>query len=394
MKLARISRRRAAAGGTIAAILLVGFLAATASASWSTQSTYNAPFSKENQLRSISCLPTEGDFCMAVGDSVSSFGSRSTLGEKLSGSGWGSSAPATPSGSEAMLLGVSCASIYTCVAVGRYTDIGGTIQALAEVWEAETGTWTLQTLPMPTGETTAELGGISCGSNTFCVAVGDFHDSTGSHFLVERWSIHGWSVQTPSDTGLAYPGLRAISCPLAERCMAVGGYRESSGRTVSVSDEWKGGTSWTVRGTSNPTGDSELLMNSISCPESFEECIAVGSYKTTTAPTGRALAEGWNSLWSMQSPTNPHDPNYLKGIACRSIKSCVAVGETFNSTVMENLGEEYGGLITPSWSTLTIPNGSSTGSQLGAVSCISINDCYAVGSYLSGTERKTLASHN
>jgi hypothetical protein len=383
--------------GAIMALAMLAVSPGGAYATWSAQTTANPSSATTSVLRGVSCETSAGsDFCMAVGDSVSSIGIELPLAEKLSGSTWSLSTLVDPAtGSQEKLGAVSCPTTWFCMAAGWYVT-GGHREALAEMWES--GTWKLQTLPLPSGTTSAELVGVSCESADECVADGDYHNSTGEHFFIEQWVVTSggiWEALTPSDAGLEYPGLRAISCTRVERCVAVGVYKEESGfhyHEVPVSDVWEGSSGWKVYKMKNPAGDTEFLTNDVSCTEP-DACLAVGSYETTSAPTGRALAESWNgSGWTWQEPKNAGNPNDLYGISCvTSIEKCVAVGETIESGVTENLGEELSGA---SWKLLSIPNGSASGSQLGRVSCIELADCYAVGSYVKGTETLTLAEHN
>ena len=125
-------------------------------------------------LNSVSCLsPTA---CMAVGSSVELWdGARWTI----------QSAPNPPAGSlHGTLQGVSCTAPTACTAVGSFeitttvpcgppignpptTCSGLVTQTLAAGWDGTT--WSTQVTPTPTGG--GQLNGVSCTSDTACIAV-------------------------------------------------------------------------------------------------------------------------------------------------------------------------------------------------------------------------------
>jgi hypothetical protein len=381
-------------GLLLVAVVTAGMVSAEASAAWKVQSTPNPTGAEYSQLNGIACPNPEE--CVAVGSYLNSSSVSETLAEVVDGGTWTLDLPANPTGTGRTLIGVSCPSGLLCMAAGKYINSSGKILPLIEEW-ANPSTWTIQTLPVPTGTTAAELGAISCASVTECMAVGDYHNGTGEHFFAELWQHGSWTALTPTEPSSGgFFGLRGVSCPKAEECMADGVYVES-GIRISVSDEWKAG-SWTVRSTDNPSGDTEFLMNGITCT-TIKECIAVGSYTNTSdTPKKRALVEEWEgstSTWVVQEPRNPGEPNFLDGVACpKNIKVCRSVGEVVTTpSITENLGEELGG---GSWSPLTIPNPAGfKASELGGIACNSLDVCFADGSYInSSVETVTLGESN
>jgi hypothetical protein len=383
---------RAFLGVLLMTTVIAGAISENASAAWEVGSTPNPAGAKESRLTGISC--PNGEECVAVGNFLNSSSDWETLGEVVDGHTWELDPPANPTGTEPTLIKVSCPTGLLCMASGKYYNSSGKITPLIEEW-TNPSTWTIDSVPLPTGTTNAELGGISCASGKECMAVGDYHNATGEHFFGELWQHGTWTAQTPTEPSSGgYFGLRGVSCPEVEKCMADGVYVESGVR-ISVSDEWVSG-SWKVRPTVNPTGDTEFLMNDISCT-SIKECIVVGSYTNTSdTPKKRALAEKWNgTAWEIQTPQNPGESNYLLGDAClTSDEDCVGVGEAVSSVpVTESLGEKLSGA---SWSLLTIPNPAHfEASELSGVACNSLSVCFADGSYVNGSGvRVTLGEYN
>jgi hypothetical protein len=128
------------------------------------------------------------------------------------------------------LVGVSCASARTCIAVGFSTATTGESTTLAERWDG--GHWRIQPSPVPAGTVSAGLSGVSCLSPRACTAVGEFFGSGQRELaLAERWDGTRWRVQPVPGPAAARQGseLSAVSCPSAHRCFAVGQYFTRSG---------------------------------------------------------------------------------------------------------------------------------------------------------------------
>jgi hypothetical protein len=375
-------------GSLLATLAVSGVLPVSGSAfTWEVLTTPNPATAKASQLYGVSCVDAED--CMTVGDYVNGSGTQETLSERMSSGVWSVVYPENPVGTLPVLLNVSCPTATLCMAVGSYSKSPGEHEALAEEWTTSTG-WKLQSLPMPAGETVSELGTVSCVNNEECLADGDYHDSSGQHFLVERWTSSGgvWSVVTPAPAPpplAANPGLIAIHCPGVKECMVVGVYT-SGGVVLSVSYEWKSG-SWTIRNTVNPVGDTHFYPVSIFC-QSLSKCLMVGFY-TSSAGSIETLGEEWSGVtpaWSLLTTVNSGDPtNKLDGVACpSSFKICYAVGESVNGSVTKNLAEESGG--GGAWSLVTIPApATAKSSLLNRVTCTGVSSCIAVGSYVNSS---------
>jgi hypothetical protein len=122
----------------------------------------------------------------------------------------------TPSG-----LGTPRCSGGVSVAVGT----GGGV--LAERWDGRR--WRPQAAPSPSGG--PGLVGVSCASSRSCVAVGD--DPGGRRAVLERWNGTKWQSQVaPPTTLTAY--LNGVSCVTADYCIAVGGLFNGTDRERST----------------------------------------------------------------------------------------------------------------------------------------------------------------
>jgi hypothetical protein len=110
--------------------------------------------------------------------------------ERWNGKVWAVQAtPAVDGG----LAGVSCGSATVCVAVGNALDVPGGVVALAMTWQD--GTWKRQQAPFVPGAFTG-LGGVSCRSPRACAAVGEYHTGTGLAVpLAEAWNGTAWTAQ-------------------------------------------------------------------------------------------------------------------------------------------------------------------------------------------------------
>jgi hypothetical protein len=233
------------------------------------------------------------------------------------------------------------------------------------------------------------LTGVACTGPSSCVAVGDYANSTGaSEPLSQRWNGTKWIELTIH--GPRYSGLQAVSCPAASECLAVG-----FSRYGTLAESWNG-KAWTRVPSPAPAGAIETTLLSVSCPDP-RSCSAVGYYLNGKS-TWLTLTETWNgSKWSLAPSPDPSGVtgSELAGVSCAQANSCVAVGDSFNSTGNSaTLAERWNGT---SWSIAASPN-SSSGSEdvLTGASCVSASHCTAVGDYaaLNGTSPPLIESLN
>jgi hypothetical protein len=251
----------------------------------------------ESALNSIDCTATT---CTAVGY-YKSGAFYYPLVERWNGSSWSQQFPITPlEGGTNLMLDISCPSDNFCMAVGEF---GG--KPFAESWNGLA--WQTSAVLGPAGASGAKLAAVSCLSASSCVAVGDYFESAGNEkTLAESWNGNSWSIlpsPNPSDAK-GYVNFTDVSCvPFA--CFAVGYYASSvtSGvplETKTLAASWNG-TTWATQPSPNVAGKPYNALLGVSCA-STSACTAVGGYSEALLGGGFALAERWNgSAWSLQA---------------------------------------------------------------------------------------------
>ena len=207
----------------------------------------------------------------------------------------------------------------------------------------------------------------------------------------EEWDGTSWRVV--STPGPANSGLDDVSCPDATDCVAVG-----FSRYGTLAETWNG-SAWTVVASPAPEGAISSAFVSVSCPTA-DSCSAVGSYEKSKISKSKSLtlAGSWNgSVWTLVPSPNPSGVtgSELSGVACADTMTCVAVGDTFTSTGnYHTLSEIWDG---SSWSVVASPDQHpGQENELSGVSCLSVSECTAVGSYFarSGSDFPLIAKWN
>lgn len=240
--------------------------------------------------------------------------------------------------------------------------------ALAQRWNGSI--WTLLATPSP-GKAGNTLNAISCTSSTRCVAVGSYRTSaTGSPLpLAEIWNGSTWRVSPRPGTGGILFG---VSCVTASRCMAVGFGSDSQ----NTSEEWNG-TTWRSLPVPNIGGPNSFL-SSVSCPAAAS-CVAVG----TGAPNDESslpYSVAWNGSSWRELPTPDQNPEIapgLNGVSCVSAQECVAVGSNGGTTGADAVSLRWNGTA---WQQLTVPPPAQGQTDLlASVSCTGTAWCMAAG---------------
>lgn len=184
-------------------------------------------------------------------------------------------------------------------------------------------------------DTVNSIRGISCVSNTFCVAV----DSAGYSYL---YTGSSWSGPTEVDNTAS---LTSVSCSSNTFCLAV----STSGSAYYSLN----GTSWT-----KTTGDSNPLT-SVSCIST--------SYCAVVDDVGNILGydEATNSWVTHSGVTS----NTLTSV------SCVYISSSLYCMTVDNMGNAYS---TTDGTTWTKMSSTSDSNGFTSVSCFGISDCMAV----------------
>jgi hypothetical protein len=136
---------------------------------------------------------------------------------------------------------VSCPTSSACTAVGSWTNIGSL--ALAERWNGTK--WVRQTVAQPQGSAQSEFGGVTCTAAFSCMAVGTSSTNLNgipTTSLAELWSGAGWSVvPTPSPAGAEFTALGGVSCTTTTFCIAVGSsYNPTTKVTSTLAEVYTG----------------------------------------------------------------------------------------------------------------------------------------------------------
>ncbi len=349
---------------------------------WITLTVPSPSGAATSNLTAVSCSTATA--CTAVGHSINSSGVDAALAEGWNGTTWVIESVPVPTGAESSSFsGVSCSAANDCEAVGNYVNSSGTTVTLAELWNGTA--WTVQTTPNPTNATRSSLASVWCISANSCKAVGN-SVTTAENALAETWNGTSWALQTINPpAGAKASSLLGVSCVASDGfCVAVGYYDNSAGTHVTLGYAWYGVYGWVLYSTPNPTGATTSTLSGVSCT-ALTSCTAAGSFTNSTGT--QTLAEGWNgSSFALQTTSNPSATlSALTGVSCNSASVCTAVGyDTNSSNVTVTLAEGWNG---SSWSVQTTPNPAiATASVLYGVSCTAATTCTAVGWYANGVQ--------
>ena len=175
-----------------------------------------------NDLQSVSCVSATS--CVAVGnDTGYVYDFTETLAEHWNGSKWSIVKSPNPA-KYSKLTAVSCATAKNCYAVGSTAPSvksTATMQTLIVHWNGSA--WTRVTSADPSSAPHNTLLGVSCPSATSCVAVGDSRTGAVDHTLVKRLTGNTWSIEpSPDPAGALEASLHGVVCTSATACVAVG----------------------------------------------------------------------------------------------------------------------------------------------------------------------------
>ena len=371
-----------------------------------------------NELSGVTCASPSD--CWAVGSYYNGTVSR-TLVERWDGISWTIVASPNASAASNGLRGVTCVSASNCWAVGNsFNPATQRFESLAEKWDGIS--WVIVSSPHPPGET--GLIGIACASASECWAVG-YRIGPAYQTLIQRWDGTSWTIipspnSSVSETNLLY----GVTCVATSECWAVGYNIDSSSDVRTLIERWNGsswtiepspnttinnklftvacssaadcwalgedivehwsGTSWDVVPSATLPGLTENVLRSVACA-SGSDCWAVGDSSNPTTATSETLIQRWNgSSWFIVPSLNSSESAYNKlfGVTCVSVSDCWAVGSSQDGTPggSYSLIERWNGT---SWSIVTSPN--NPGDALASVTCLSASSCWAVGDHFDDT---------
>ena len=247
---------------------------------------------------------------------------------------------------------------------------------------SQPGPWTIVPSPSQDGPALSALSAVTCVGAGDCWAVGWSTESTGvEDTLIEHDTGSGWSIvaSTPP-SGSEASSLSAVTCVSAVDCWVAGSSVDADGNQDALVEQYDG-SAWAVVGSPNPTGGTDVSLAGVACP-SATDCWAVGTY-WDSSDAEQALIEqytgaGWSVVPSAALPAGGTVPS-LSGVTCSSLTDCWAVGSYWDSSDDQNaLMEHYAGA---GWSFVAgaiLPAGSSSAD---GVTCVGATDCWAVGWY-------------
>jgi hypothetical protein len=313
-------------------------------------------------LSGVSCAASA---CEAVGGYVDRSGTFVPLAERWNGTAWQAQpAPNPARASMNFLFGVSCPSSSDCTAAGQGNG-AGTPFTLGERWRD--GRWSIEAVLSPVGAAENQLNGIACPATDRCVAVGTVGPTRGVVSTEAlAWNGTAWRLQhIPTLPGA---GLNGVTCASETDCVAVGGSNAGP-----LAEHWNGKT-WAIQPTPNPSSQPQNALIGVACPTSAA-CIAVGAtFDASGNPTG-TFAERWNGTnWKLQRTPTQHTPGgLLASVWCQSATACIATGGTNAGTLAERLSGT-------TWTVQRTPNPPDTqGDSFNSVSCTSLSACTGVG---------------
>lgn len=118
------------------------------------------------------------------------------------------------------LDGLSCTSDGTCMAIGADAGGGPDGATIPAAEQSTGGRWSMTPAPPYPVNGNANyypLYGVSCASDTRCLAVGE----DGGGALADVWDGTSWDSTAPVNTD-SYDSLAGVSCPSTTTCYAVG----------------------------------------------------------------------------------------------------------------------------------------------------------------------------
>lgn len=375
-------------------------------------------------LNSISC-PSPGN-CVAVGAYTDNAGHTDAMVaiERAGRFARAVELPAPPNASSnpfAVLNSVSCIGWLDCVIVGRYVDLTGDSQAMVDPWIGAKIVPAVEFSPPPDskpllagvsdscdrqGDCTS-LNAVSCTAQGSCTAAGEYTDRAGNSAAMMT-NFRNRRFEPATKVIGSQPVLNSLSCSRSRNCAAVGTFNDNSGNNWALFDYSVGGpvapAAW-LRLPSHSIATQPSVLNAVDCPGA---CTAVGGYVDASGNTEAMVTSFSNSTVATTSKlVLPGDvvpiPEFNSGgtcdgstgctsltnVSCATVGNCVAIGSfsdgSFNTLAM--LAREVKGAFDPGVN-VSLPSDAATSSQnavLYSVSCWTSGDCTAVGSYVDGS---------
>ena len=333
---------------------------------------------------------------------------------------------------QGIITSLACPAANDCWGVGYYSTTAsgtGPFQTFIEHWDGTS--WTVTNSPNPPVPHPWSFGnrlyGVACADTSDCWAVGYYSGTSAFQTLVLKWDsvTSTWGIATPTSSNTSasqYNVLYSVTCSDASHCWAAGEYINAGGYSQALVLQYDSTHSWTVSPVNAAAAYSTLdytfggplgnapggsggtsIGNAVSCT-SNTNCWAVGRYYNPAdivdpIPPNQTVIGYYNGIqWSIvpspdSNPLNvPSDTDNLNAVTCFDASHCWAVGDytsSLNGNKTRTLIEQYNP-VTTNWNivaalatpnTPNTPNGNyGDNGSLGSVTCMAVNNCYAVGS--------------
>ena len=342
-----------------------------------------------------------GTYANATGNT----GHAELFADDETGDVWGTARELPGSGTlfkgwNAQMASLSCASAGNCGAGGFYGNGAGNERPF--VVSETNGTWgSVRKVP---GAAILSKGGpagisvVSCGSPGNCSAGGFYTDSSGHQqalVISETNGTWGTAAQVPGTGALNKGGgaaITSLSCSSAGNCGGGGHYQTSShvGKSFVVSETngtWGRAEEVPGSGALNKNGSIDLI--SMSCA-SAGNCSAGGEYVQVSGDSDVFVVSETNGAWGTaeevpgSATLNKGGQALLSSLSCGSAGNCSAGGSYTDSS--DNIQAFVVSETNGAWRTAEEVPGSATlnkgiSAQVSSVSCGSLGDCDAGGSY-------------
>lgn len=164
--------------------------------------------------------------------------------------------------------------------------------------------------------------------------------------------------------------------------------------TTRGADKWfiPGTNEWGIQQTTEPVGSKSGSLSAVSCTSS-ENCMTVGSYQNSSEVYVTLAKIESAGQWAVTSTPNPSGStgSGLYEVSCVSANDCAAVGYANIAGATTMLAEMWNGT---QWSIKSPPGvKGATSNMIMGVSCVASNDCTAVGWSTASGSASTLAEH-
>jgi len=280
---------------------------------WAALAAPNPPHQYAAYLTSVSCLSETS--CVAIGVEDPDPSVWVPFAETWDGSAWTLTALPAP-GSFAEVTGLSCTTSGYCMAAGYY-QANSASGSFADVRIA--GRWVPVAAPVG-----GVVGGLSCGSTTFCIAIADSPGSAAA--FVEQWNGRQWRTATTA-TGGMMGDFADVSCASDRACVVVGVAGSSRGGVVTLT--WDGSRWHDESVPALETGITADDVVGVNCATATS-CLLVGTaYGAPSAASVRTtlFADRWDGRQWLAMPVPVSiSPGFLKDISCVQPDYCMTVG--------------------------------------------------------------------